>query len=219
MYFVWHFTSLCFNVIVLISVTKLLCSRHYQNFLALLGEEFRYVIDYYHDESSVTADELPKEMKDVKSMKSIRVDVRPALDGPVQLFDRIVKMPWLEYTDNTALVTPSFFPPSKMKRAEQEKIKDTFEKWNKIQSTCERYKDALTSCGSDEECGKASIALQKCTATIACPSLAVAFEKELTSESIDTDKLESAFASMSKGVEMFQSDLKVAMEASGSKTK
>jgi cytochrome c heme-lyase len=57
------------------------------------GEEVRYVIDYYHDESAVTKDQMPKHMHDFGSMQSIVVDVRPALDSVKSVFDIVFKMP------------------------------------------------------------------------------------------------------------------------------
>lgn len=57
------------------------------------GEEVRYVIDYYHDESGVSKDVLPKHKHDFDSMRSIVVDVRPALDSVGSIFDVVFRMP------------------------------------------------------------------------------------------------------------------------------
>lgn len=51
-----------------------------------------YVIDYYHDDNGVDADGAPS-LHDTQSVRSIVVDVRPALDTPHALFNRVVKMP------------------------------------------------------------------------------------------------------------------------------
>ncbi len=57
------------------------------------GEEVRYVIDYYHDESGVEKDQLPAHMHDFRAMKSIIVDVRPAVDSVQAVIDRVFRMP------------------------------------------------------------------------------------------------------------------------------
>jgi len=57
------------------------------------GSEVRYVIDYYHDDAAVDADGKPA-LHDDTTVKSIKIDVRPALDGAGALFDRAVRMPW-----------------------------------------------------------------------------------------------------------------------------
>ena len=63
----------------------------------------------------------------------------------------------------TNYAPPSFFPPSEMAVAEARKIKEIDNKWKQIVTKCEVHKSKLASCGSEEECGAASIALQRCT--------------------------------------------------------
>ena len=65
------------------------------------GVEVRYVIDYYHDESGVDKDELPAHMHDFKAMKSIVVDVRPAVDSIGAVIDRIFRMPLAQVNSNS----------------------------------------------------------------------------------------------------------------------
>lgn len=62
-------------------------------FVSRCGKEVRYVIDYYHDESKSPFDELPKHKKDKEAIKSIAVQVRPALDSVGAAVDRAVRMP------------------------------------------------------------------------------------------------------------------------------
>lgn len=47
--------------------------------------------------------------------------------------------------------------------------------WKDIASKCVDKKEQLALCSSEEACRAASVALQLCTATIVCPSLAQAF--------------------------------------------
>ena len=44
------------------------------------GREVRYIIDYYHDASRADADGLPA-LRDKDTVRSIRLDVRPAPDS------------------------------------------------------------------------------------------------------------------------------------------
>lgn len=59
------------------------------------GEEVRYVIDYYHDEAKSKEDKIPS-LRDYDGVKSILVDVRPALDSPKSFLDRLFRMPLAE---------------------------------------------------------------------------------------------------------------------------
>ncbi|CAM9907382.1 unnamed protein product, partial [Phaeothamnion confervicola] len=57
------------------------------------GDEIRYVIDYYHDESLAPLDETPTSLADTERVRSIALDVRPALDSPAAAYRRFVAMP------------------------------------------------------------------------------------------------------------------------------
>lgn len=60
------------------------------------GTTVRYVIDYYYDESRASDDAssaMPN-LEDAHATPSLLVDVRPALDGPTQVWNRIVTMPY-----------------------------------------------------------------------------------------------------------------------------
>ena len=78
------------------------------------GKEVRYIIDYYHDESSIQEDKAPKHFQDARSIQSIKVDVRPALDSPYAVLDRILFMPWRQFNHSTKFNPPPFFPSKKM---------------------------------------------------------------------------------------------------------
>jgi cytochrome c heme-lyase len=59
------------------------------------GATIRYVIDYYYDESRARQDAASSipDLNDAHATPSLLIDVRPALDGPTQLWNRIVTMP------------------------------------------------------------------------------------------------------------------------------
>lgn len=69
--------------------------RHDWTILRPDGTTVRYVIDYYHDESRASDDASSANpaLTDTSATPSLLVDVRPALDGPSQLWNRIVTMP------------------------------------------------------------------------------------------------------------------------------
>ena len=139
------------------------------------GIEVRYVIDYYHDESSIQIDKIPSKLTDTSSIQSIKVDVRPALDSISAFIDRLLIMPWKQLKRETNYYPPPFFPPSKMIIAEQQKYSRIQENWSEIATKCVEKKEKLALCSTDEECRVASVALQICTASIICPSIAQAF--------------------------------------------
>lgn len=143
------------------------------------GTEVRYIIDYYHDESNVDKDARPTSMSDVESMKSILVDVRPALDSPTAIFDRIIKMPFLADKGKVGYNPPPFFQPTPAQVALRRRQVLMNEQWSQIQSRCRPYRDKLTACDSEESCGAASIALRKCSAEIVCAESAMEFNQAL----------------------------------------
>lgn len=97
------------------------------------GHEVRYVIDYYYDESNASDDEgsgMP-DLHDRDAVKSILVDVRPALDSVSGLYGRILKMPYARRFDKSTKFEPLPMIPSnvlKNQLSESEKV------WSKIQS-------------------------------------------------------------------------------------
>jgi hypothetical protein len=170
------------------------------------GKEVRYIIDYYHDESNITKDQLPSHLQDFQSMKSILVDVRPAaLDSIASFVDVVVKMPWYRYQGNTAYNPPSFFPPSAMKIAESKKIALLQVQWSNIINKCEPFKMQLKNCESDEECSKASIALQRCTGSVVCPQVVEAFDQCIEAKAGE-DELDKAFKEIQRCLDSFRLD-------------
>lgn len=152
------------------------------------GREVRYVIDYYHDESGVSDDVTPS-LSDANAMKSIVVDVRPALDSPQALYDRVMYMPFKRFLHQTDFNPLPILPPKNMKRAEDAKLTQLKQHWASITSSCAAQKEKLQLCDSDESCAAAAVALQRCTASILCPSIVADFEACVKAE----DKIEEAW--------------------------
>ena len=170
------------------------------------GREVRYVIDYYHDESKARDDNRPTHLHDTASIKSIIVDVRPALDSLQSFIDRLLRMPALQSRSATVYKPPPFFPPPKMILAESVSKSKLVEQWRQIQLNCAADKDALLACTSEQDCGAASVKLQRCTASVVCPEVAAAFDSCVTQTPPNGEKLEIAYSAMQKCLEMFEID-------------
>lgn len=168
------------------------------------GTEVRYVIDYYHDESAVKQDQRPKGLHDAQSMKSIQVDVRPALDSVGAIFDRIIGMPLRQMRKATEYNPPPFFAPPKMITAEVNKVEEMGNQWRDIQTKCDSFRLKLENCQSDQECSAASVALQRCTASVVCPSVVADFDACVNAKPNDFEKTSIAYNVMVKCLEMFE---------------
>ncbi len=150
------------------------------------GKEVRYVIDYYHNELTVAQDTKPKDLKDLNSIKSIKLDVRPALDSIEAIIDRLARMPFQQLLGKTNYSPPPFFFPTPNKIAIEKKRQTLNNQWEEIQKRCKIHKDRLQICQTEDSCRIASIDLQQCTANIVCPEIVEAFKTSLASyQSLD----------------------------------
>mmetsp|Transcript_19693 Transcript_19693/g.33157 ORF Transcript_19693/g.33157 Transcript_19693/m.33157 type:complete len:416 (-) Transcript_19693:281-1528(-) len=159
------------------------------------GVEVRYVIDYYHNESGVSEDQTPRHLKDATSIRSINVDVRPAIDSVDSLLDRILRMPIEQMKNNTEYNPPPFLaskdmgtaPPfTKFREPKRPEVAATpfpalstdeiNEILRKIETECKAEKDNLALCTNEESCGAAAVALQRCSAKMICPSVVKEFD-------------------------------------------
>ncbi|KAJ8607979.1 hypothetical protein CTAYLR_008243 [Chrysophaeum taylorii] len=156
------------------------------------GAERRYVIDYYSDESQADTDQVPK-LHDVSAVKSILVDVRPALDSVDAAIDRFLRMPRLRAQGLASPPLP-FFATTQMRAASTPDDDDDVVA-AKINAACAKRFAALRDCGDDgKKCADAAIALQHCVATVVCPEEAAAFQRAAISD--DKDQAEQAYAAM-----------------------
>lgn len=170
------------------------------------GEEVRYVIDYYHDEAGAPLDQAPQSKSDFQAIKSIKVDVRPAVDSPQSLLDRIVLMPYHIFSRKTTFKPLPFFPPSATVIAERRQLLQLQEMWQVLRYRCEANKTWLLNCNSEQDCNEAAKALQRCTAGVACPSIAKAYDECLMTENVDQEKVDKAYLSMVKCLDLFEID-------------
>lgn len=168
------------------------------------GEEVRYIIDYYHDESNIANDVRPAGIHDTTSLRSIKVDVRPALDSFGSAVDRIFRMPALQVRGLTSFNPPPFFPPKEMIVAESVKAQLLTKQWRDIQATCAADKDNLHSCKTDEECSAATVRLQKCTAGVVCPDVVKTFDACVAARPHSDANTGKAYGNMVKCLELFE---------------
>ena len=140
------------------------------------GNERRYVIDYYHDESGVGKDARPVGLEDTKSIQSIKVDVRPALDSFEAVWDRVVSMPMQQARGYSAFQPPPFFAPKAMIQAENSRGELLTGQWKQITATCASQKEAVAQCQGETECGAATVRLQRCTGMVVCPQVVADFD-------------------------------------------
>lgn len=170
------------------------------------GEEVRYIIDYYHDESGVTHDNLPAHLKDFEAMKSIKVDVRPALDSVGSIYDRIFQMPLKQYMDQTPYRDLPFFAPPPMSYAQKQKMEFLNKSWAEIQTKCDSHRLRLENCKDEDECGAAAIALRRCSAGVVCADIALAFDACAKAKPQKEQETLAALGAMDKCLDDFRLD-------------
>jgi len=174
------------------------------------GEEVRYVIDYYHDEAGAGLDKSPENKSDFNSIKSIKIDVRPALDSPQSILDRVMVMPYHLFTKQTRFKPLPFLPPNETVLAEQRQKLQLQEMWQLIRTNCDLERNKLINCQNEKDCANATIALQRCTASVACPSIAQAFDAAVQAEPFDAEKADRSYQSIMKCLDLFEADSKKA---------
>jgi len=107
--------------------------RHDWTVLRDNGETVRYVIDYYYDETrgqNMESGELPT-MHDRDASPTLLIDVRPALDGPEELFARAVRMPYKIWNKETTF-TPL---PLKGTALMSTQVEESINVWQMIQDS------------------------------------------------------------------------------------
>ena len=205
------------------------------------GTQVRYVIDYYHDDSAKESAELPA-MDDEHAVKSILVDVRPALDSPAVAAAIAVLMP-LAMFNKTTDYSPLPFMPTEELRAQQGEAKIT---WNNIVSrhtpgsekgklgegeidalnkelktirdSCFKQQTLVDKCSGDAECAQASLALTMCMAKFVCPLQHGAVVTVLGRETdVDDGKLDVSLENMVNCIGLWDEKMKQKVEQEGEK--
>jgi hypothetical protein len=107
------------------------------------GTTVRYVIDYYYDETRARETEesgMPSP-HDHDATPSLLVDVRPALDGPAQLYARAVQMPYKMWTKQ------SEYEPLPLRGTPEmtQQVHESIEVWKAIQRSRREQVEAETA--------------------------------------------------------------------------
>ncbi len=150
------------------------------------GIEVRYVIDYYHDDEAAKENKVPKGLHDVEAVKSISVDVRPALDSVGAAVDRGVRMPVSRVQGKTPFEPLPFFWTGNKVVAEEAKpapkvpagssSSKLVELSVTVQASCASHFAALRACTDEAGCAKAAVGLTYCMGSILCKEEAKAFD-------------------------------------------
>lgn len=106
--------------------------RHDWTVLRNDGTTVRYVIDYYHDETRARDDAASArpDLRDTEATPSLLVDVRPALDGPDNLWNRVITMPLAQLRQSTKYHYLPLSPTSEMRS----QVKESVSVWASIQA-------------------------------------------------------------------------------------
>lgn len=113
--------------------------RHDWTVIRKDGTEVRYVIDYYYDESraSETPESAMPALNDHEAVKSILVDVRPAVDSVEAALGRVVTMPLARRVHNNTKFEPlPILPTSELKS----QVSESQQVWANIQKNVEESK-------------------------------------------------------------------------------
>ena len=172
------------------------------------GVEVRYIIDYYHDESNVDNDSKPQDKSDFHAVKSIFVDVRPALDSFDSVLDRIVRMPVLRKFGETKYKPVPLFFDSKIPEAEKRKKDDLRVRVGLMNAGCVEFKHKIAAATSEQEFMAAVVAGQRCTAKYCCPQQLAALDAAVAAKPFIEQDADLAYQRMRKCLELFAIDLK-----------
>jgi hypothetical protein len=115
--------------------------RHDWTVLRKDGSTVRYLIDYYYDDTLAIDDEksgMPT-MDDTSATPSLLVDVRPALDGPREFWNRAVTMP---YAQNVAKSTKYESLPLRPTEQMRSQVPESVQTWANIQAAAAASKKA-----------------------------------------------------------------------------
>jgi cytochrome c heme-lyase len=116
--------------------------RHDWTVLRKDGTTVRYVIDYYHDETRAVDEEssaMPS-LEDTSATPSLVVDVRPALDGPTQAWNRAVTMPYARHVAKSTKFEPLPLRPTEDMRSQ---VQESVQVWENIQADAAEKKKGV----------------------------------------------------------------------------
>lgn len=159
------------------------------------GKQVRYVIDYYHDERKSSLDELPG-LFDNNSVRSIHVDVRPALDS----FDAFVlRMKNLFSSTGRTIAEEQndveiYLGKELMRKGSQVSQEDI---QHFLGKKCAEPIQAFANCvgteKKDKDCSKELLGANFCLGSVVCPDVS---QKFLSTLKTDVDKADEVLEEM-----------------------
>jgi cytochrome c heme-lyase len=160
------------------------------------GTEVRYVIDYYYNEAKGALDNKPQ-LHDARSVQSISMDARPAIDSPTAALDR-VRYPVMQALGKVPVIAMEDNAPAK---AREQRVKDaaaaqaaarqqtSFADLDaeglrnfsaQIAAKCSDCFAKVSTCATEQDCQKASVALTHCMAELVCKPEAATYGRAPT---------------------------------------
>ena len=176
----------------------------------LEGVEVRYIIDYYHDESNVDNDSKPQDKSDFHAVKSIFVDVRPALDSVDSVLDRAVRMPVLSTFGETKYKPVPLLFDAKIPEAEKRKKDDLRMRAAKMNVDCKspEFMAKVAKASNEQEMMAVIVAGQRCAAKYCCPQQLAALDVAIAAKPLVEQDADLAYQRMMKCLELFAIDVK-----------
>eukprot|EP00548_Thalassiothrix_antarctica_P013114 CAMPEP_0194167866 /NCGR_PEP_ID=MMETSP0154-20130528/3013_1 /TAXON_ID=1049557 /ORGANISM="Thalassiothrix antarctica, Strain L6-D1" /LENGTH=451 /DNA_ID=CAMNT_0038878865 /DNA_START=1 /DNA_END=1356 /DNA_ORIENTATION=- len=185
------------------------------------GMKVRYVIDYYHDDTKSSEEEGSGMPSLTDKVESLLVDVRPAIDSPLEFYQRAIALPYALYLskEKTELeILP--LRPSPTLETQVEESQNVWENVINSKTTvegqlpgefkitkeeakelaihfgialqeCEASQNKVSNCHSDMECQQAALDVLQCYGKLWCPLQHKALLKSLNDTS-EEGKFEAA---------------------------
>lgn len=199
------------------------------------GTEVRYVIDYYHDDAAAKENQVPKDLVDANSIKSISVDVRPALDSVHAFVDRGMRMPMNRVAGSTHFQPLPFFwtggkdpavgglgragpgvAPFKhmanvggVEKEGSNKAMELSAISRQVHDSCAENFAAMQACTDEASCARAAVKLSYCMGGLLCKKEAAAFDEAvgaLGQRDEHDEAVEAAFARMQRCLDDFEAE-------------
>lgn len=142
------------------------------------GKHVRYILDYYDVKAKPGEESRMPMLHDEDAVPTIEMDIRPALDSPGALYDR---MRLLGRSISSMLPTMATAAASEAARSPVVAALAATEEAGSaeveaVRKSCAKCYDALAQCENEKDCGLAQMTLKMCIAKQVCREQAGAFE-------------------------------------------
>lgn len=168
------------------------------------GKEVRYIIDYYDVPENRAKDRLPQ-LHEIDAVPSIQVDVRPALDSPTALVDRVRMFVGGGASPSTADAADGDVAAEGAAASATDEAEAIGREVmgvsmaEVVRRQCSERMSQLRACTGERECARAHISLTMCIAEQVCRDEAQALHT-LKGQSVDEDRASALFGDVEKCV-------------------